>query len=187
MAQSKILLDTNCYIRLAKSIHPLLDVTFGAENYCLYVLRELDTEFSRSKRLQTQFEWVDHDEYQDNRKKRLTISKKNKTTINTTVDFLRQYKIENKLSVSDVDILCLAHSFALDIYVVTDDGDMLDLASVFGFEKVMKTLELMHLMLMCKHIDVKAIRKIGAYWEYISDKPASFRQDYIRLFGESPP
>jgi len=183
MAQSKILLDTNCYLRLAKSINPLLDVSFGAESYCLYVLKELDVEFSRSKRLQTQFEWVDEEEYQDNRKKRLTLSNKNKNAITLTVDFLQQYKVENKLSVSKVDILCLAYSTVLDIYVVTDDMDMLELADVFGFEKVMKTQELLYLMLGCNHVDMKTIRQIGAYWEYISDKPAGFRQDYIRLFS----
>jgi len=186
MPQSKILLDTNSYIRLARSLHPLLDTPFGDDDYCLYVLKELDDEFSRSKRLKTQYSWVDGDEFQENRKKRLTLSRKNKREIELTVDFLRQHKIDNRLSVSEVDIIYLANGYALDIYVVSDDTDMLEVADAFSI-KTKKTQELLHLMLECGHIDMTKVRQIAAYWEYISDKPANFRQDYIDIFGEKPP
>lgn len=186
MPQSKILIDTNTYIRLAKSIHPLLDTPFGDEDYCLYVLKELDYEFSRSARLQTQYSWVGEHEFQTNRKKRLTLSKKNKREIELTLDFLHQHKIENRLSVSEVDILYLAYGYVLDIYTVSDDTDMLELADVFNI-KTMKTQELLYLMLECDHVDMEKVRQITAYWEYISDKPANFRQDYIDIFGEKPP
>lgn len=186
MPQSKILLDTNSYIRLAKSIHPLLDAPFGENNHCLYVLKELDVEFSRNKRLQTSFAWIDEDEFQLNRKKRLTLSKKDKRGIELTVDFLTQHKIDNKLSVSQIDILCLAYSHVLEIPVVSDDTDMLEVAELFNI-KTMKTLELLNLMFECEHVDISLVRQIVAYWEYISDKPANFRQDYIDIFGEKPP
>jgi len=186
MPQSKILLDTNTYIRLAKSIHPLLDTPFGDQEYCLYVLKELDDEFSRNHRLQSQFGWVDDPDYQANRAKRLSLSKKDKREVAITVDFLRQHKIDNRLSVSGVDIECLAYAYVLDIYVVTDDTDMLEVAHVFGV-KNMKTLNLLHLMLENEHVDMNKVRQIAAYWEYISDKPAKFRQEYIDIFGEKPP
>jgi len=186
MPQSKILLDTNTYIRLAKSIHPLLDTPFGDENYCLYVLKELDDEFSRSARLQSQYSWVEDKEFQNNRKKRLVLSKKNKREIELTLDFLRQHKIDNQLSVSEVDILYLAYGLVLDIYVVSDDTDMLELANIYKI-KTKKTQELLHLMFECNHVDMEKVRQIAAYWEYISDKPANFRQDYIEIFGEKPP
>ncbi|OOY49073.1 hypothetical protein BOV94_12545 [Solemya velum gill symbiont] len=186
MAQSKILVDTNSYIRLAKSIHPLLDVIFGEENYCLYVLKELDIEFSKNRRLTTQYAWVDEDEFFNNRKKKLTLSKKNKREIEIAVDFLNEEKITNTLSVSDVDILYLAYGLILSIPVVTDDTDMLNLAETYGIT-TMKSLDLMHTMLTSEHIDMQKIRQVVAYWEYISDKPAEFRKDYIRLFSEDPP
>jgi len=186
MPQSKILLDTNAYIRLAKSIHPLLDAAFGADKHCLYVLKELDLEFSRNNRLQTSFSWVDEEEYLANRKKNLYLSKKDKRNIELTVDFLKQHKIDNKLSVSEVDILCLAYGHVLDINVVSDDTDMLEVADVFNIKK-MKTLELLYLMFECDYVDIKRVRQIVAYWEYISDKPANFREDYINIFGENPP
>jgi len=164
----------------------LLNNTFGKDEHCLYVLKEVDIEFSRSKRLQTQFAWVDEEQYQANRKKKLTLSNKDKKNIELTVDFLRQHKIENKLSVSNVDILCLAYGLVLNVDVVSDDADMLELANTFGI-KTKKTLELLWLMLECDHVDLKKVRQIVAYWEYISDKPGNFRQDYIEIFGEKPP
>jgi predicted nuclease of predicted toxin-antitoxin system len=186
MPQSKILLDTNTYIRLAKSIHPLLDAPFGNDDYCLYVLKELDKEFSSNRRLRTSFSWMDEPEYVDNRSKRLTLSRKDKRNIEITVDFLKQHKIDNRLSVSNVDIQCLAYAHVLDIPVVTDDTDMLEVADTFGI-KYLKTLNLLRLMLDTGHIDLKKIQQIAAYWEYISDKPAGFRQEYIETFGEKPP
>ena len=103
-----------------------------------------------------------------------------------TLDFLRQHKVDNRLSVSEVDILYLAHGYVLDIYVVSDDTDMLEVAGAFNI-KTKKTQELLHLMLKCEHVDMEKVRQITAYWEYISDKPANFRQDYIDIFGEKPP
>lgn len=63
---------------------------------------------------------------------------------------------------------------------------MLELADVFNI-KTMKIQELLYLMLECDHVDMERVRQIAAYWEYISDKPANFRQDYIEIFGEKPP
>ncbi|MEX2525491.1 MAG: DNA-binding protein [Gammaproteobacteria bacterium] len=186
MAQSKILLDTNAYFRLAKSIHPLLDNAFGENNYCLYVLKELDDEFDRNKRLRSQFHWVNEEEYQDNRKKRLTLSGKDRRAIRLVEEYLSRYKAGNELGVFLVDIKCLAHGHVLGIPVVTDDTDMLQMAEDFAI-RTMKTLELLHLMLDTGHIDIDKVRQIAAYWEYISDKPAGFRKDYKRLFKEKPP
>lgn len=186
MAQSKILLDSNSYFRLAKSIHPLLDTLYGDNNYCLYVLKELDDEFDRSKRLKNKFDWVDEDEYITNRKKRLTTSKQDKRSISITFDMLWDYKIENCLGVSRVDIQCLAQGYILDIPVVTDDADMIQLANDFDIHTI-KTLNLMSQMLECDHINMDKVRQIVAYWIYIEDKPGNFRADYIAIFRENPP
>jgi hypothetical protein len=43
MAQSKILVDTNVYLRLAQSVKPLLFVPFGDKQFCLYVIPELNS------------------------------------------------------------------------------------------------------------------------------------------------
>ena len=62
MAQQKLLLDTNAYLRLARSIHPLLFVEFGEDRTCLYLAEDFETEFARSRRLHSKFPWVDEPE-----------------------------------------------------------------------------------------------------------------------------
>lgn len=75
MPQSKILVDTNAYLRLAKTIRPLLFVPFGENEYCLYILPELNKELT-SRKLQSKFPWVDEAEYAENRKHFPQIGKK---------------------------------------------------------------------------------------------------------------
>ena len=77
MPQSKILIDTNTYIRLAQSIRPLLFMPFGDSEYCLYILQELNDELS-NRRLKSKFPWVDEGEYEENRKHFPTIGRKQK-------------------------------------------------------------------------------------------------------------
>ena len=57
MPQSKILVDTNSYLRLAQTIRPLLFLPFGDGEYCLYILPELNVELS-NRRLKSKFPWV---------------------------------------------------------------------------------------------------------------------------------
>ena len=40
MPQRKLLLDTNAYLRLARSVHPLLFSDFGEDRICLYLNNE---------------------------------------------------------------------------------------------------------------------------------------------------
>jgi len=51
MAQRKILLDTCSYLRLAESLHPLLDNPFGDDNCCLYVIKEFQAEYDHQPEL----------------------------------------------------------------------------------------------------------------------------------------
>ncbi len=87
MAQSKILVDTNTYLRLAKTIHPLLAVPFGEPPYCLYIIPELNRELS-SNRLRNKFPWIDEPEFQDNREIFPQLSRKEKKAIAQTFDFV---------------------------------------------------------------------------------------------------
>ena len=119
MAQCKILVDSNSYFRLAKSIRPLLFCEFGEEKCCLY----------------------GENEYVDNRKYFPAISRKEKNAIQTAFSFIWEYVQTENLGPSKIDTLYLAHAHILNIQVVTDD-DMIAVANVFGI-KALKTLELM--------------------------------------------
>ncbi|OGT65901.1 MAG: hypothetical protein A3I13_04015 [Gammaproteobacteria bacterium RIFCSPLOWO2_02_FULL_47_50] len=185
MPESPILLDSNSYFRLAKSIHPLLNIKFGKSEYYLYVLPHLEREFATNQRLNTKFWWVNEPQYKENRQKRLSITVKEKMRIEITADILLDHKRQNGLEISNIDIVCLAYGKILNIPVVTDDVEMREVADEFEILNN-KTLELMLLMYECRHITIKKIQEIVAYWEHINDKPANFRSDFMKLFGMKP-
>ena len=186
MPQTRILIDSNVYFRLAESIRPLLQTEFGAEKYCLYVIKELQTEYDKSPRLKSTFYWVNEPEYKKNRACALEISRENKQAIAHVYDFIKNHARDSQLGLSRVDITALAHAYVLAIPIVTDDSDMLALAEDFNI-KTLKTLDLLKLMLDCRHIDIAVVRQIASYWTYAEDKPKSFASDYKKLFKESPP
>lgn len=186
MAQTKILLDSNSYFRLAKNIHPLLFQEFGPQCYCLYVLEELEREYTRSPRLKSKFSWVNDAEYRENRRKKLTLSAQQKKQLPTVQEFLWNHVQTELPGPSKFDVIALSYGYILGITVVTDDADMIALAQVFNIS-VMKTLELLKLMVDNVHIDKIMVHRIVAYWSYEDDRPKDYYKDYQRLFGEKAP
>lgn len=186
MAQAKILLDSNAYFRLAKEIHPLLFQEFGREAYCLYVLKDLQAEYDRSRRLQTKFPWVDDPEYRANRCKPLSLSKRQKTDITIAEGIMWEAVLTEVPGPNRIDVSNLAHGYVLDIPVVTDDIDMTTLARMFNVP-IMSTLQLLKLMLNRGHITIHDIRRIAGFWQWLGDLPGRFVSEYKKLFKEAPP
>lgn len=185
MAQTKILLDSNSYFRLARHIRPLLNQEFGGDNrFCLYVITELEREFLKNPRLQRKFHWVDEPEYRENRSRKIQVSRKQRREIDQAFDYLSNHARTEGLSVSPVDVRALAIAYVLQVRAVTDDRDMLALAEAFEIQ-TLKTLALMKLMLDMAHIDVKKVRQIVSYWKYDKDLPGNFREDFQEYFGPS--
>jgi len=58
MPTKNILLDSNAYLRLANSFHPLLHEPFGKDRYALYLILEFQKEFDKNPRLANKFGWV---------------------------------------------------------------------------------------------------------------------------------
>ena len=114
MPQRKLLLDTNAYLRLARSIHPLLFIEFGEDQTCLYLIDEFEREFARSRRLRSKFPWVDEPEYRDNGQVRLQIGRKQKREIRMAIDFIGDQADADALGVSAVDVSVLGHAFVPD-------------------------------------------------------------------------
>lgn len=181
MPQSKILVDTNTYLRLAKTIRPLLFVPFGDEEYCLYILPKLNEEL-QSRKLQTKFPWLDEAEFTENRKHFPSIGKTQKKSIEQTFEYVWEHVQTELPGPSRVDALYISYALELGVPVITDDQDMTELAKIFDAD-VMSTLELLKIMLDCGHIDMKSIDGLCDYWRYISDLPANFKSDYENLFG----
>jgi hypothetical protein len=161
-------------------------VRFGKKRYCLYVIKELQEEYNRSSRLKSAFSWVNDREYMENRSHLLKVTKEEKPEIRRAYEFILDYVRNVHPGVSKVDVLCLAHAEQLHIPIVTDDEEMRIVAGEYGIT-IYRTLELLKLMLDCRHISIEKISEIAAYWTYLKDKPKDFAVDYKRLFGEAPP
>lgn len=183
MSQTKLLLDTNTYLRLAQSIHPLLGTPFGKTNFTLYIHKEIETELNRSSRLQTKFYWIETEEYKVNRKKRLNIAKPLQKEIENTYEHIWEFQKDEKLGLSREDIYCIATSFELNIVLITDDQAMIKACKEFDV-CVLSTLELMNMMLVNNHIKLDLIKQIIEYWKYENDLPANFNKDFKRLFSK---
>ena len=180
MLQSKILVDTNVYLRLAQTINPLLFMPFGDNEYCLYILPELNNELA-SYRLANKFPWISEEEYRENRKNFPTISRKQKKELSETFKYVWDYVQTELPGPSRVDALYIAYAIELKLPVVTDDQDMTALAKMFDIQ-VMPTLALLKLMLDSGHTNMKTIRALCKYWHYMGDLPANLEADYHRIF-----
>jgi len=187
MAQTKILLDTNSYLRLAVNLHPLLFVTYGVEKSTLYVHKDLQDECARQPRLANKFDWINQPQFVENRKRSLSFSKAQKLEIEVNFDFMWGHVQTDGLSPSKIDTRILATALTLGVRVVTDDQGMLDLAAEFGVD-TWTTLELMKSMLESGHITIDQVRRVVDQWVYDEDLPArKLREPYKEFFGENPP
>lgn len=184
MAQVKILLDTNTYLRLAQSIHPLLGIPFGENNFTLYIHSEIETELNRNSRLQNKFYWSENEEYRENRKKRLNIAKQLQKEIENTYEHIWEFQKDENFGLSREDIYCISTSLELEITLVTDDQAMVRVCKEFGVE-VISTLGLMNIMVANSHIKLDHVKQIIEYWKYENDLPANFKNEFNRLFGHT--
>ena len=186
MSQTKILVDSCSYFRLAQNIHPLLAASFGKKAYTLYVHEAVTAEFDRTARLQTKFDWFTRPEYAANRSRPLNIGHKDAKAIEGTFEFMWAHVQDENLGPSPVDVRVLATASELGLMMVTDDTDLLAMAEMYGVHAV-TSLELMRLMLTEKHIDMEKVRQVVGQWLYDRDTPANFEADYRKHYGEAPP
>lgn len=177
MSKIRILLDSNAYLRLGNSFHPLLGESFGNQNYTLYLIPEFQKEFNKSPRLKNKFGWVNRSEYVENRKKRIRVLSQQKIDIKLTYSYLWTQNISEQLGASRVDVNALAYGYVLDSPVVTDDFDMAELADQFDIE-IWSLLNLLYIMYKHKRAQKKEIKTLIEFLEYNNDLPyPSFKKN----------
>ncbi|MBN2563681.1 MAG: hypothetical protein JXQ75_22415 [Phycisphaerae bacterium] len=179
-----ILLDSNAYLRLARSIHPLLHGSFGDNpTYSLFVLADLDDEYASSPRLRTKFEWVREAKYiADREHNRYTPAGKIRARVDNAFSFLARYARTERLNVSPEDLKALAVGFARGIPVVSDDHDMAEMARVHDIER-WPTIKLLKLMVATGRIDMAKVVEVLEYLDHENDLPTS-KSDLRKQFRE---
>ncbi len=104
MSIKRILLDSNAYLRLANSFHPLLREPFGKERYTLYLIPEFQKEFDKNPRLANKFGWVNQSEYIENRKHRIRVTRFQREQINLIYSYLWPHNISEGIGASRIEI-----------------------------------------------------------------------------------
>lgn len=186
MPTKKLLLDTNAYLRLATNINPLLNIPFGEDDCRMHVIKEFESEFTRSTHLQSKFQWVMDREFVLNRRRCIRVPLDKRRPISITKNALLLYVRKEALSVSPVDNAALATGRVLAVPVVTDDKDMRRVAHAYKIE-TMRTLVLLRKLVKCNHISMETVRDIAKHWLQIDDCPPEFISDYRRIFKERHP
>jgi hypothetical protein len=131
----ELLADSCAYFRLAQAVHPLLGVPFGEPpSYKIYVISELDKEYLRSTRLVNKFDWVNTQAYIDNRQQNLLGAAIDQFDFKETVKALTYYKDQKSYGVSKVDIVVLAVALLLNIPIITDDADVIEMATRLAYQ-----------------------------------------------------
>lgn len=186
-----ILLDSNAYFRLARSIPALLAGTFGAQPpYSLYVLKDVDTEYFRSARLKSKFEWVSSPEHvADRAAKRYAVAGKHAPRVDLALTFLVGFADSEGIEVSREDLKALAIGLVRGFPVVSDDGGMRRVAEANGIE-LWPVLKLLKLMVTEGRITLEVVQQIIQYLDHENDLPMSktqLRKEYREYFGEDPP
>jgi len=183
--ENAIIIDSNCYFRLAKSIHPLLNNPFGKKKYHLYILKNLQIEYKKSSRLKNKFIWFYEREFISDRNNNIfPEDESNNNAVHEHTKWVREEARSNYYIVSEIDINHIAIAITYENTLVTDDSDMMRLAKEFDV-KVIKTLDLVKLMRDNNFINNKKVKEIIEFWNYIEDEPGSFEEDFKNIFGIS--
>jgi hypothetical protein len=184
--ERRLLLDTNSYLRLADTFHPLIGTPFGKPPYTLRVTPELDRELNRNPRLSGKFHWASGETYAADRRRKFRLDVKQKAQIHFHLEFLRETAHDLGLSTSPVDIRCLAYALTFGAIVVTDDVPMIILAFEFGIP-ILRTIDLLKLMLDQGRATLLEIRDTVELMEYRDDipEPKEFWKKYAAYFGDS--
>jgi hypothetical protein len=183
MLKKKLLVDSCSYFRLAQTIHPLLGVQFGStEKYILYLIEEFEREYMKSSQLRGKFGWVQQDQYVSNRKKhRIKTTAAEKAEIAEIFDHMSGFAEDEGLTTSPEDIRGVATAYVCKIDIVSDDKDLMLLATEFGV-RCLKSLQLLEIMKNQNHVEIGIIRQIVGYWIAISDVPRDCRVDCETIF-----
>lgn len=186
-----ILLDSNAYFRLARTIHPLLAGTFGEPPpYSLLVLKVLDGEYLSSARLRSKFEWVNRQEYRTDRAENCyTAMGKPAKQVEAAFSYLEQHAREKGFDLAPEDVRALAVGLARSCPVVTDDKGMVQVAKSFGVV-TWSVVKLLKVMVTEQRIEEAKVDELLEYLDYENDLPMSkteLRKLYADYFGRICP
>lgn len=200
-APKKIIVDTNCYIRLYCSpVRPILGSVVGG--YKLMTLAELKLETSLHTDVIARNPWMSAMDIQAELAAACFKFREPKTSqikaaavISRRMgdSFLRQYcqsqKIQKIRTLSSADALALATADVLDISLATDEWPMTLVAGkMLAGVRLFTSIGLLHLMEAAGSLSEAQRLETIRIWCLTNEQlPRSWQQEYSALFGTAPP
>lgn len=192
------LLDTNTYLRLAKRIRPLLGVAFGQKSYVLTILKDVEDEVRRSRKLLFNFPWFDNEEFGAERDAtQIRLKSDEKLLLKNIQSVMRghvladidRYTTGGRHPPSDTDCRVLAFGHVREAIVVTDDLGMHLLAKDFEIP-IWHGWQLLAKMRTAKVVSNELVREIYEALEINGDLTQTWRDakhsEFARIFGQKP-
>lgn len=192
---TEILLDTNTYLRLAKRIRPAVGRQIGQVPYVLVVLKVVEDEVHRNRKLQFKNPWFDEPEFAQERmakQTRLSAAEKQAMTLvqgvlmGTVQLAIDRYTSHGRSPPGATDCWLLAYGQVKDAIVATDDLGMHTLALEAGL-KVWHGFELLAKLRSAKVVDNDLVREIYDALERNGDMTETWRSakntEFSRIFG----
>lgn len=196
---SRILVDTNCYLRLYYLLlRPLLGRQYGGT--ALSILPALNKEFDDSPMLQENYPWATHgDTQQDRHAAVVSLRGQNARRVKKLCyvlrlqggDCLRGYCASrgiNRRSLSTNDIQLLATAAVMRWGMATDEWPLREVAAELTDVALYDTLSLLNLMEESGEISRPARQDaVRAMMLRNESMLRDWRERYCSLFGEAPP
>ncbi|MES2538134.1 MAG: hypothetical protein V4632_19920 [Pseudomonadota bacterium] len=186
---ARLLCDSNSYFRLARYVTPFLGQPYGDPPFTIYVIKELDVEFSKSPRLVNKFYWVNETPHIENRADNTICGEVDPYNLRETIKFMKSHKYERGLGVSKVDIAVLATAYDLGITIISDDIDVQEMAADYDMTECMSSLEVVEWLHSEQVLSMALVKAIVQTWKYEKDLPMkelAFVNTFFEWFGEVP-
>lgn len=195
---SVALLDTTSYLKLGRSLHPILGRTIGQPPRICRTISEVDREFEGKESLAATFHWVPDSPYAENRKQNLLsamqIGLKEVSTWRTQIQAQTrmdagEYRKRNLTPPSPADALLIAYAVAIsDVYgqraaVVSDDAGVRFAAEQLDLCDAMSGYQLVKIFLEHQYVDLNQVKALYAELDYFSELPGDWRANCEETFG----
>jgi len=198
MFEGTFLVDTNSYVRIARSTTCVLGDHGGLE---LRLVKEIATECGRSTRLKVVAPWMLQPPHPEHRASwTISLNKQEAKDVQEARDDLRdaiqdvleefaqkkKARGDNRSVLSTPDKALLYTAYGLGCGIVTDEGPLTVLCKEFEVPHF-TTLELLEQLMQTNVLTRQQVERIVKYWQFEKDEPQHWKKNFLKLFGPPLP
>jgi len=158
-----ILLDSSAYFRLARPLHPLLKQAVEPGGPSLATVAALDQQCRRGAVFAGEHNWAALPEYVADRARCLRLGARERREVEISMSYMQAAALEQALAVAPVDLLTLAHAWALRAELVSDEKDLQTLARQYDVALLSTSMLLVRLR-RGGRIDEQQLRAMDVFW-----------------------